>query len=61
MIEYFVGNRSVSDPEGMPIIDEDGTEYYIDPETEFDSLGRPGADAMSWVPQPTTQAEQGEQ
>ncbi len=61
MVSYYVGERLHIDKpgelEGIPVINESGSEIYVLPE-EFDSLGRPGADAMRWTPQMTD--EQGE-
>lgn len=60
LITYYIGDKQVTDTEGMAILAEDGTEYYVSP-AEFESLGMPGADMYRWSPRVFDKnAEQGE-
>lgn len=55
MASYFVGDRvhvdMPGDVEGIPVVDEFGSETCVLPE-EFDRNGRPEADIMRWQPEP---------
>lgn len=63
MAEFYIGNKLVRDEEGIPVLGEDGEEFYVLPE-EFEYLGMSGADAFRWSPRAfdkSAEAEQGEQ
>lgn len=52
-VVYFVGERYHIDMQGMPVVADDGTEFFIDPALEWESLCTPGKDEMRWKPEQT--------